>query len=127
MSRSVAEWVGATADSAIPKRVKLRVFERHEGRCHISGRKIMPGEAWDAEHVIALCNWNGEGHGNRESNLAPALRDKHKEKTAADVAEKSKVYQKRAKHLGLKKSSRPMPGSKASGWKKKMDGTVVRR
>lgn len=122
MSRSTPEWIGATDDSAIPARVRLRVFERHEGRCHISGRKIMPGDLWDLDHVIALCNWTGEGHGNRESNLAPALRDKHREKTAADVAEKSRVYRKRAKAIGAARKER-----KTSRFVRKLDGTTVER
>jgi len=79
-------------------------------------------EAWDVDHMVALCN----GGEHRESNLAPALREKHREKTAADVAEKSIVARKRAKHLGIKKPSR-FPGSRDSGWKKRMDGSVVRR
>lgn len=97
MSRVVPEWIGKTADSAIPARVKARVFEAHGGHCHISGRKIGVGEAWDCDHVIALIN----GGENRESNLAPALRDKHREKTAQDVATKSKTARMRAKHLGI--------------------------
>lgn len=126
--RSTEEWIGATADSAIPKRVKLRNFLKHGGRCHISGRIIRSGEAWDCEHVIALVNWTGEGHGNRESNLAPALRDKHKEKTREDVAEKARARKVRGKHLGLKaKAKAVIPGSKASPWKRKLNGTLVRR
>ena len=31
MARSVAEWVGATPDTPVPPRVRLRVFERDEG------------------------------------------------------------------------------------------------
>ena len=108
--RKVEEWVGATPDSPVPPRVKLRIWERADGRCHISGRKIMAGDAWDLDHVIALCNWTGDGHGNRETNLAPALRDKHREKTATDVAEKSRAYRKRVKNIGLPK--RPGPLSK---------------
>lgn len=98
MTRSVVEWIGKTDDAPIPPRVKLRVFERYKGRCHISGRLIRAGEAWDADHIIALCN----GGEHRESNLAPALADKHREKTKADVAEKADTYRIRAKHLGLK-------------------------
>lgn len=127
MTRSVSEWIGATADSPIPTRVKLRIFERHNGICHLSGRKIMPGDAFDYDHIIALVNWTGEGHGNRESNIAPALRDKHREKTAADVAEKSMVRRKKAKHLGLKKAKHIIPGSKNSRFKKKLNGEVIRR
>ena len=123
MTRSVEEWVGATPDVAIPKRVKLRVFERHNGICHISGRKITAADQWDCDHIVALCN----GGGHRESNLAPALRDKHRAKTADDVAAKSKTARVRAKHLGIKRSARPMPGSRASKFKRHMDGRVTIR
>lgn len=108
--RSVEEWIGKTDDTPAPPRVRLRVFERYEGVCHWSGRKIRPGDAWDADHVIAIIN----GGENRESNLAPILRGKsHKEKTAQDLAEKSKTYERRKKHLLGKKSKQPM-----RGWRK---------
>lgn len=111
MARALKEWVGETADSKIPDRVRRRVFDAHGGICHISGRKIRPpADAWDLDHVIALINWTGEGHGNRESNLAPALRDKHREKTARDVAEKATADRKRSKHLGIKKPSGRLRG-----------------
>ncbi len=97
MTRSTPEWIGASDDAKIPMRVRLRVFERHGGQCHISGRLIRAGEAWECDHVVALCN-HGE---HRESNLAPALADLHRQKTARDVAEKATVYRKRAKHLGI--------------------------
>lgn len=105
MTRSVPEWIGATPDAAIPARVRLRVFERHGGRCHLSGRLIRAGDQWDCDHVIALIN----GGEHRESNLAPALRDAHREKTAEDVAIKSKIARMRAKHLGVfPKSKTPL-------------------
>lgn len=120
--REVEEWVGANPNAPAPPRVRLRTFERHHGICHISGRKIMPGDLWELDHIIALIN----GGENRESNLAPALKDKHREKTAEDVAEKAIIAQKRQKHLGIRKKSR-FPGSRDSGLKKKMNGDVVRR
>lgn len=124
MSRSVDEWVGKTDDADIPPRVRLRVFERAGGVCHLSGRRIQAGEPWDCDHIVALVN----GGEHREANLAPALRDKHREKTALDVAEKSLVRRKKMKALGIApKKGRPMPGSKASGFKIKMNGEVVRR
>lgn len=120
MARQVEEWVGATDDTPVPPRVRLRVFERHGGRCHISGRKIMPGDRWECDHVQALIN----GGENRESNLAPALHDKHREKTAADVKVKAKIARTRAKHLGLKS---PKGRGFDRRFTKKMDGTVVPR
>ena len=98
MSRATKEWVGKTPDSKIPPRVRLRIFEAHGGVCHLSGRKIAAGELWDCDHIIALIN----GGEHREANLAPALRDKHREKTADDVAEKAKVARKAKANLGLK-------------------------
>jgi len=121
--RAVPEWIAKHDDEAIPKRVKLRVFERHNGICHISGRKITAADQWDCDHIVALCN----GGEHRESNLAPALRDKHRAKTAEDVGVKSKTARVRAKHLGIKRSARPMPGSRASKWKQKLNGQVVLR
>ncbi|MCH2069601.1 MAG: HNH endonuclease [Shimia sp.] len=121
--RSVPEWIGATPDTAIPARVRLRVFEAHKGACHISGRKIAAGEKWEADHVIPLA----AGGENRESNLAPALHTEHKKKTRADAKTKAKCDRVRKKHLGIHKPKSRLAGSKDSQWKRKMDGTVVRR
>lgn len=118
--RSVPEWIGATPDSKPPSSVRLRIFERHGGRCYLSKRKIMPGDAWDLDHVIALCN----GGENRETNLAPILRDKHREKTALDVQEKSKTDRMRLKHLGIRKRTGL---SKHPTLKRGLDGKVHRR
>lgn len=98
--RSTAEWIGKNDDSRPPPHVRARIFDAHGGICHIAKRKITVSDDWDLDHVIALIN----GGENRETNMAPALRDKHREKTKADVALKSKNYQVRAKHLGLKPS-----------------------
>ena len=114
MARSVEEWIGKTDDSKIPGRVRLRVFDRHNGICHISGRKISAGEAWQCDHIVALAN----GGEHRESNLAPALTEPHKDKTKSDVAEKSRVVRKRKKHLGIKKA-RTM-----TRWRR-FDGSIV--
>ena len=70
--RTVPEWIGETPATALPLRVKLRVFDRHGGRCHWSGKKIAAGDRWDVDHICALAN----GGENRESNLAPILREK---------------------------------------------------
>jgi 5-methylcytosine-specific restriction protein A len=121
--RRIPEWIGKNDNSRPPPRVRLRVFERDGGICYLSNRKIGAGEKWELEHIIALCN----GGENRESNMAPALAAPHKIKTAADVALKSKNYRTRAKHLGLRPKGRPMPGSKASGLRKRMNGQVERR
>lgn len=102
MTRSVPEWIGSTPDAKVPPRVRVRIFEREEGRCHLSGRKIRPGDLWDLDHKVALIN----GGEHRESNLFPALRDKHREKTREDVAIKSKSARIRANHVLPRQPSR---------------------
>lgn len=109
-ARSVPEWIGSTPDAKVPPRVRLRIFEREEGRCHLSGRKIRPGDLWDLDHKVALVN----GGEHRESNLFPAMRDKHHKKTAEDVAEKAKTYAVRAAHILPRGPSR----MRSAGFKK---------
>lgn len=105
MSRAVPEWVGRTPDSKIPDRVKLRVRQREGDVCYLSGRKITASDQVDYDHRIALINWTGEGHGNRESNIFPVIRAKHREKTRQDVAEKAASARIRKKHLGIRPPS----------------------
>lgn len=118
--RETPEWIGRTPDSAVPDHVRQRIYDRAGGICHISGRHIRFGEPWDLEHVVAIRDWTGEGHGNRESNLRPALRDKHRRKTADENTERAAVNRKRSRALGIKTKK---PGG-FRGWRK-MDGTPV--
>jgi 5-methylcytosine-specific restriction endonuclease McrA len=121
---NLKEWIGKTDDEAIPARVKVRVCDKFNKRCVSCTNLVGGGLPAAYDHIQALVN-DGE---NRESNLQLICVPCHKVKTRADVAEKSRVYRRRATFLGVKaKSSRPMPGSKASGLRKKMDGTVERR
>lgn len=114
MARRLPEWIGSSADAVVPPRVRVRIFDRYEGRCQCGcNRKIMAGEKWDAEDKVALIN----GGERRESNLRPFLVGHQKTKTAADVAEKSRVYRKRAKSIGvdLRPSRRKM---RSAGFRK---------
>jgi 5-methylcytosine-specific restriction protein A len=121
--RSVPEWIGETPDTAVPPRVRVRVFDRKDGRCGMCGRKIPAGKRWTCEHVKALVN----GGENRESNLGITCDWCLPAKNGADVAEKSSVYRQRAKHIGVKPKGRPMPGSRASGWRKPFNRPAERR
>jgi len=44
-----------------------------------------------------------------------------------DIPMIAKTVRQQDKAAGIRGKSRPMPGSKASGWKKRMDGSVERR
>lgn len=120
MARQVPEWIGRTEDTKVPPRVRQRVFDTHGGICHLTGRKIMPGEAWELEHVHALIL----GGQHRESNMAPALKAAHKAKTAMEMGVKAKIARVRQKHIGVAK---PKSSLSHSNLKRLMDGTVVDR
>jgi len=99
-ARFLPEWIGSSPDAAVPPRVRDRVYRRYRGRCQCGcNRLIRPGEAWDCEDTIAIIN----GGERRETNLKPWLRAHHPEKTKRDVEEKSRIYRKRAFHLGIKR------------------------
>lgn len=105
---------------------KLQMFVRHNGICCVCGCKINAvKEAWD-EHVNPL--WL-EGD-NAAENRAPAHERCAKEKSGKEAGARAKVRAVAEKHFGAKKGpkkGRPLPGTKASGLRKRMDGTVERR
>lgn len=98
MARTVSEWIGKTDDHRAPAKVRDRIMIREGNKCHLCSREIVAGEKWDLDHVVALIN----GGENRETNLKPAHRKCHVEKTAADVAEKARIAAKRRKNLGIR-------------------------
>jgi 5-methylcytosine-specific restriction endonuclease McrA len=105
IGRTPPEWIGRTADTPIPDHVKLRIWDRERGICYLTGRKLRAGE-YDFEHVIALANWTGEGHGNRESNIRLAYRPAHREKTKQDRKAKTDSDRVRKKHVGIRPPSK---------------------
>ena len=124
MPRSVPQWIGKTDDAQAPPRVRLRVFNAFGGICQLTGRKIRPGDQWELDHIKALIN----GGKNEEDNLHPVLKEAHKDKTRADVAEKAKVDRIRKKHLGIKgQSSRGFQNGRNGKYKTKMNGQTVLR
>lgn len=125
MARDVPEWIGKDDNEPVPPRVRLRVLLRADRLCAGCTRPIRPGDEWTCDHKKALIN----GGENRERNLQPLCDWCNPSKNAADVAEKSAVADKALAHAGIKRKprGRPMPGTRASGWKQKMDGTWERR
>ena len=98
--RRTDEWSHPSPDAAIPQRVKARIFLRDGGRCVTCTRRVGPGgEPYAFDHIVALVN----GGAHAEHNLQLLCTHCHKGKTATDVAVKSAVYRKRAKHIGVMK------------------------
>jgi 5-methylcytosine-specific restriction enzyme A len=102
---------------------RAAIFDQHEGICHLCGGKIDGArEAWELEHLVAHA-LNGD---DSDENLRPAHVACHKAKTKEDVARIAKAKRVHAKHIGAKpRSKNPLPGSKGSGMRKRMDGSVV--
>lgn len=95
--RTVPEWIGRDADARPPKSVIDRLFLRQNGRCAISGRKMLPGDEKHADHIVPL----KDGGKNVESNLQLVLAAPHREKTAAENKSRAKERRLRLKHHGL--------------------------
>ena len=122
MARTTDEWIGASPDSAIPPRVRLRVWDACGGRCAICQRKLRAPDKWDLDHTVALIN----GGGHRESNLQDACSWCHRDKTNADVAEKAKTAAVRKRHLGIRQPSR-FATARAGKFKQKIGGRIEPR
>jgi 5-methylcytosine-specific restriction enzyme A len=122
--RSVEEWVGKTPNTDIPDRVHIRVRDLAGSVCAICTRVLPPTEDGESDHIKAIVN----GGANRESNLQFLCKPCHRLKTTDDVGEKRVIYERRLRHMGRRKpKGRPMPGTKASGIRRRFDGTVERR
>ena len=114
--RSVKEWRGATDDSPVPPRVRLRIIERQENRCVLCTREITRQNPAEIDHRVPLIL----GGQNAEHNLwALCAVPCHQDKTKSEVKVKAKVAKARMAKAGIKQTSRnPVPGSKASKWKR---------
>jgi 5-methylcytosine-specific restriction protein A len=104
MGRSVEKWVGGTDDTAIPPRVRLRIFDRARGRCQNCNRKLRAVDRWEVDHIVAIIN----GGANREDNFQCLCDWCHSAKTGADVAQKAKSDRIRKRHLGVPRRGRKM-------------------
>ena len=103
---------------------RAKMFIEHDGICVICKMKIDgTRERWIDEHIYPL----GRGGTNEMDNRGPAHERCAIEKTKKDVKDIAKDRRVFAQNIGAKRAKKPMPGSRDSEWKHKMDGTWVRR
>lgn len=84
-----------------------RVFASGNGQCHVCGRKLYPGDKWQADHVHAL----ERGGTDEDDNLRPICDGCHIIKTKDDHAEAGHMRRSYTKHV--------VPGGhrKGRGWR----------
>lgn len=105
------------------RKVRAAAFLRANGCCESCGAKLKVGEG-EVDHILP----DALGGEPTLENAQVLCRVCHKPKTAEDVRRIRKADRQRDKLSGAyKPRSRPIPGSKASGWRRRMDGTVERR
>lgn len=116
------------------KDTKREALKRAKGVCEATGKfyGLMPGQRCsmpiatgvEFDHVILEAN----SHDNSLENCAAVCIPCHRFKTTKhDIPAAAKTVRQRDKDNGIRRRGRPMAGSKASGWKKRFDGTVERR
>lgn len=107
------------------RKTKAEAFARANGKCENCGVKIRPGIGPEYDHIIP----DAVDGGNDLSNCKVLCFNCHGAKSnTKDKPEIARTKRVRDKHIGaFVKSGRPMPGSKASGIKKHMDGSVSKR
>jgi 5-methylcytosine-specific restriction enzyme A len=105
------------------KATKLDAWTRANGHCEQCTAKLFPGNI--EYHHDKECAYGGTNSVDNCILLCRACHGSITRRRMTDIAKSNRV---RAAHLGIKRGSgRPLPGSKASGWKRKMSGTWERR
>lgn len=106
-------------------KTKAAAYVRAGGRCECGcGAEIKPGDRVEFDHIIA----DAFRPDNSLSNCQVLLYACHKAKTKRDVTAIAKAKRVQKKHTGTFRPPRHIvPGSKASKWKKKLNGQVELR
>ncbi|MHC2107058.1 HNH endonuclease signature motif containing protein [Methylobacterium sp. CM6246] len=118
------EDVGTTKRRSLSGRRRLEVWEKTGGTCILCDRRIDGvRERWIVEHIRAL----ELGGMDDIDNMGPAHEACGREKTLDDHARAAEAKRQKIRHLGAVVVTRPLPGSRTSALKRKVDGTVVLR
>lgn len=106
-----------------PKSVKVAAWNRSGGQCEGCTAKLFPGKY--EYHHIKEDTFGGEPVLGNCVVLCIACHGKITASQAGKIAKSNAV---RNKYIGIKRNKgRPMPGTKASGLKRRMDGTWEKR
>ncbi len=103
---------------------KHAAWKRDDGRCVRCFKKLGPGDAIEYDHRIRCEIKPDNSLANCDTLCGPCHGIKTHQEDAPAAAKSRSV---RAAYAGFKKPTHAMDGSKASRWKKRLDGTVVER
>jgi 5-methylcytosine-specific restriction endonuclease McrA len=88
------------------------------------GNVIHPATGtWEADHEVV----REHGGSDEPPNVRPLCYQCHRTKSGKDKSRIAKGQRQSDSVYGVKRSSKPMAGSRASGWKHKMNGDWERR
>lgn len=118
-------YIAPTERKGMNKARRVRIFLAANGICCLCHVQIKAhAEEWFIEHPEAL----NLGGSDDDKDLRPAHTRCKPQKDAEDagkIADRNAAIDRNC--VQAPRKSRPMLGSKASGFRKRMDGTVVRR
>lgn len=103
---------------------RTKIFQQAGGLCHICQERIDgTRERWEVEHPIPIAM----GGSDDDADLRPAHVACHARKSKADATAIAKAKRVAAKHGGAYRPRSTLAGSRASPFKRRLDGTTVRR
>jgi 5-methylcytosine-specific restriction protein A len=102
MVRYCKPWIGKTDDSMPPPKVTERLFRKAGGCCENCGRRIMAGERWDRDHILALA----DGGANIETNYQILCGVCHDAKTKLEASARAEVRRMVRAAFGMKQAPR---------------------
>lgn len=111
-----------TARREFSAKVKAAAFVRAAGRCEECTARLFVGK-FQYDHRIA----DALGGEPTLENCVVLCSACHAPKTVSDTGLAAKVKRITGRHIGAHTTRNPMPGSKASKWKRKMNGTTEAR
>ena len=114
MPRKCEEWVGATPDTKVPDRIKLRIWRAQNGICGLSNTPINPGDPKHLHHRIALIL----GGLHSESNLVWVHAKLNAEEAKSEVALKAANDARAKAHAGIKSDGKTALAGRSDELKK---------
>jgi 5-methylcytosine-specific restriction endonuclease McrA len=105
------------------RKQRAEIALRSSGCCELCGARLKVHEG-EADHILAV-ELGGESVVSNGRWLCSPC---HKDKTASDIRGIRKADRVKDKNSGaFLKSANPLPCGRSSPWKKRFDGSVVRR